>query len=113
VTTTIATIDWTKPREHITALEVAFGPRNLSEWLPSYESIPEDFKRGRGPYCKATSRWFFQGLPKGALVAKPGINTTMALGHLKAVLGSFAPKHEHKEAGVAYLMSLWFEEPKL
>jgi hypothetical protein len=29
--------------------------------------------------------------------------------HLKAIMGSFQPKHEHKTAGVAYLMSLWFE----
>jgi len=25
-------------------------------------------------------------------------------------LGSFEPQHEHKEAAVAYLMSLWFEK---
>ncbi len=43
-------------------------------------------------------------------VSKPGIDETDAKRHLKAVLGSFAPKHEHKEAACAYLMSLWFED---
>ena len=30
--------------------------------------------------------------------------------HLKSILQSFKPKHERKEAGVAYLMSLWFDD---
>lgn len=105
--------DWTRPRTGVTRADVAFGPRSLGDWLPNWDEIPEEFKRDENPFARAASTWFFQGLPDGALVAKPGIDQTMALGHLSAVLRSFEPKHEHKEAGVAYLMSLWFEEPKL
>ena len=106
-------VDWTRPRENVTRTDIAFGPRILSEWLPAYDDIPEEFKRGGNVWCETTSRWFFRGLPKGILVAKEGIDEIMAIRHLKAVLGSFEPRHEHKEAGVAYLMSLWFEEPQL
>ena len=28
---------------------------------------------------------------------------------IAAILASFEPKHEHKEAGAAYLLSQWFE----
>ena len=30
--------------------------------------------------------------------------------HTRACLRSFEPRHEHKIAGVAYLLSLWFRE---
>ena len=32
--------------------------------------------------------------------------------HLKACMGSFQPAHEHKVAGVGYLMSLWLKPLK-
>lgn len=53
---------------------------------------------------------FFLGgkLPK----TKDGIDPAKAKRHLMAVLGSFEPKHEHKEAGAGWLMSMWYESPK-
>jgi len=41
-----------------------------------------------------------------------GIDQNKALRHIKAILGSFEPKHEHKEAAAAYLLSLWFKSVK-
>lgn len=37
------------------------------------------------------------------------IGTQKVHRHISACLGSYEPKHEHKIAGVAYLLSLWFE----
>ena len=37
-------------------------------------------------------------------------DTNKAIRHLKAILVSYDPKHEHKEAGVAFLLSEWFED---
>jgi hypothetical protein len=60
---------------------------------------------------KVQSEWFYNGLPEGTqLVAVEGVDAAQAIGHLKAIQCSFEPKHEHKSAGVAYLMSLWFSD---
>jgi len=56
----------------------------------------------------------FSGLKKSEVPpVKEGIDVNMALRHLHAIQGSFEPKHEYKEAAVAYLASLWFETPTL
>lgn len=99
---------WGQPKNP-DRLELGFGPRNLGEYLPEYGEIPDDFKRDSNQFVVLTSMWFFNGLDRSRLKVKPGIDANAALRHLSCVLRSFEPKHEHKEAGVAYLMSLWFE----
>jgi hypothetical protein len=99
---------WSQPQP-VTVMDVAFGPRDIHQFLPAMSEIPDEFKRDQNPYVRLTSRWFFAGLERSKLRAKSGINERQALGHLQAVLGSFDPPHEQKEAGVAYLMSLWFD----
>lgn len=99
--------DWTQPQD-VTRLEMAF-PTDVSRLMPAMETIPEEFSRRSNPYVRTTSQWFFKGLERGALKAKPGISEGKALAHLQTILGSFEPKHEHKKAAVAYLMSLWFD----
>lgn len=91
----------------VTALDMAFGGKAM-KILPAYKDIPGDFKRGNHPARKFASDWFYSGLsemPK----AKPGVDLNLALANLKACLGDFEPKHEHKMDGVAYLASLWLE----
>lgn len=100
----------------VLGVAVALGANSseLEKLLPKYEDIPDEFKGfNMNKWEKLVSTWFFNGLPNtDMLVPKPGINKLLALAHVKAVLGSFAPKHEHKTAGCAYLLSLWFEELK-
>ena len=57
------------------------------------------------------SRWFFEGL-KEYPAPKPGIDLRKAMRHLTAIQRSFEPKHEDKQASVAYLAGLWFEKPQ-
>lgn len=84
-------------------------PADVSDLLPDYAGVPEEFKGyGGNPWVKLTEEWFYKGLD-GDLIAKDGVDATAAGRHIAACLGSFQPKHEHKIAGVAYLMSLWFE----
>jgi hypothetical protein len=104
--------DWSKPRTGVTRADAYFGPRHIGDFLPAWDAIPDEFKHDRNPWSTVATRWFFEGLPKGLLVAKPGISQNDAIAHLSTVLRSFEPKHEHKKAGAAYLMSLWFEEPR-
>lgn len=102
----------------LTAADVAFGG---IKHMPRYSDVPENFKKSYDPFCKAISSWFFsgaKGIPNGLAIdgveftAKPGVDSGKALRAIKAVLGSFEPKHEHKEAACAYMLSEWFDMAK-
>lgn len=104
----MTTETWERPKavDRITAL---VGATSVEGLLPPWESIPEAFRRGRDPWCKAVHKWFFEGLKKGALRARDGVDQGAALAHCSSIMRSFEPRHEHKIAGVAFLCSLWFE----
>lgn len=95
-----------KPQE-VKDVDLAFGG-SIADLMPAYSVIPTEFKSRNHPWNQVVQEWFFKGL-KGTLVPKEGIDLALATRHLKAIMASWAPKHEHKMAGVAYLMSLWFE----
>jgi hypothetical protein len=97
---------FSKPTE-VTQLDIAFGG-DMQKLMPSMLEIPAEFKRGN-LWTRFQARWFFNGL-KGKPKARDGIDQSTALRHLAAIQGSFEPKHEHKEAAVAYLASLWLDE---
>lgn len=84
------------------------------ELLPKREDIPREFdytKPDKSKWVEITETWFFKGLPSNTeFKPRDGIDGHLALKHLRYVLSSFQPKHEHKTEGVAYLMSLWFED---
>jgi hypothetical protein len=94
---------------HVSDIDMAF-PANVSKLLPAMKDIPDEFKRSGNKWCRVVSHWFFCGLPNAKWQPKAGINQNTALRHVQTCLGSFAPQHEHKEAGCAYLLSLWFED---
>jgi hypothetical protein len=87
---------------------MVFGGR-INELLPPYADIPDDFKHDYHPWVRVVVQWFYRGLGETPLQPVDTIDRSMAIRHLATVMGSFAPKHEHKIAGVAYLMSLWFK----
>jgi len=100
-----------KPQE-VTKLDIAFGGKAM-ELLPPDNDIPDEFNQWHNKWGDVVSKWFFNGLPKDTeFVPVDGIDTAQALAHIQAILGSFEPKHEHKMAGCAYLMSLWFKDVK-
>lgn len=91
---------------------VAF-PAMVGDLMPSQEDIPEEFKQFLGTkWNQVFSDWFYFGLKGAKWQSKEGINQDKALRHIGAVMGSYEPKHEYKEAAAAYLMSLWFEDVK-
>jgi hypothetical protein len=92
-------------------VDIAFGG-DIRKLMPAYQDIPEDFRRERDPFSKLVHKWFFEGLRKDAVTPKEGIDANAAWRHLRAIMGSFEPSHEHKTSGVAWLMSRWFEPPK-
>ena len=69
------------------------------------EAKDRGFYRGYTPHNKLFSTLFFKG---GKLHFKQDLNSefkSKALPYLKAFMGSFAPKHEEKEAICAMLLS--------
>ena len=95
---------WATPR-FIDQVEAIFPAKVIGHYLPKWDDIPEDFRKRRDEFTSLASEWFFRGLEDCQFA--DGIDRPSAVGHLQACLGSFEPKHEHKIAGVAYLMSLW------
>jgi hypothetical protein len=89
---------------------MAFG--NIGH-LPPYDTIPDEFRRhGGNAYCKFVSDWFFGSLTEkdiARLGPRDGVDKGKALAAIRCILASWAPAHEHKEAGAAYLLSCWFE----
>lgn len=79
--------------------------------LPEWKDIPEEFKRYSNPFAQIASELFFKGgkLADYGLTPKEGVDIGKATRAIRSCLGSFDPKHEHKEAGVAYMLSEWFD----
>lgn len=105
--------DWSTPGV-VSDTDVSFGA-GLG-MFPTIAEIPDEFNMYSGDrtiWNKVFSEWFFKGMNAGVLVAKKGIDNTKAIRYLTALMRSWEPKHGHKEAAVAYLMSLWFETPNL
>lgn len=94
---------------NLSRADIAFGGKAM-QILPPMAKIPSEFRSSQNQWVKWQREWFYSGL-KAYPVPKEGIDLPMAMANLAAVQGSFEPKHEHKEAGVAYLASLWFERP--
>lgn len=94
----------------IDGVSAAF-PTSVDGFLPKYSEVPDEFKQEHTKWNKLVESWFFNGLPKETeFIAKDGIDAKKAIRHCAYCLRSWEPKHEHKTAGVAYLLSLWFED---
>lgn len=101
-----------QPHE-VTDVQIVF-PANLGELLPAWNVIPGRFRVDSDDpeamtWRRFQSRWMFRGLKKSAITPRADVDMDKALRHLKTVQGSYEPKHEHKEAAVAWLASRWFE----
>jgi len=92
----------------IADIDVAFG---TTKGLPAYASVPDEFKRMNGTkWNKLFSDWFYGGMKSLRLAPNEGVDKDAALKHIRALMKSCKSKHEHKEAGVAYLMSKYFAD---
>ena len=97
--------------QNVSGLEMTFGG-DMKKLLPAMSDIPREFQMGHTKWNDLVSTWLFYGLKNCEWKPKEGIDTQQALRHIKAIMGSWEPKHEHKEAGCAYLLSEWFEDVK-
>ena len=102
-------MEW-KPME-IDDVTAAF-PAQVKHLMPPMEEIPREFKDGHGKWNELFSAWFCTGLKSLKMQPKEGINEAQAMRHIRTIMGSYEPQHEHKEAACAYLLSLWFDDAK-
>jgi len=102
------------------ATEIKYLPKDIAnpfmrnkELLPPYEDIPEEFTKSfycNNKWCKLFNDMFFKGIRITKIIPKEGIDKDKAWRHIHIASSGWDSKHEHKEAGVSYLMSLWFED---
>ena len=98
------------PIADISDIDMAFGGAgNMDKLMPPYKDIPAQFKQHNGTqWNRLAGEWFFCGVKNLNLTPREGVDQRKALRHIKTILTSFEPKHEHKEAGVAFLLDQWF-----
>lgn len=91
----------------VSDVDLAFPARGL-DIMPPMREIPQKYERSH-PYHELLHVWMFKGLdPKVEFHMREGVDGSEAFRHLSVIVGSFAPRHEHKMAAFAYLSSLWF-----
>ncbi len=86
----------------ISDAEMAFSTERL---LPSWEDIPEEFQRGNLYTELATAIFYGLDLPACEIEMKEGFEPQALNRAVRAHLQSFGPKHEHKIAGVGYMIA--------
>lgn len=98
-----------RPILEVTDADIAFP---TAQYIPKEDEIPKEFWNGNTIWNKCFRDWFYKGLK--SIKEKPGVDRAKALRAIQSIIGSYGPKHEHKEAAVAFLLSEWFEsyEPK-
>lgn len=95
--------------QEVSDLDLAF-PANVMHLTPAYKDISDDFKRN-GKWNQIFNKWFFSGLPKETkFIPNEGVDASKAMRHIRCVMGSFQPKHEHKSAAISFLLSEWFTD---
>lgn len=99
--------------QDIPAAQRAFAANVVATLMPPYSSIPAEFRNmnNHTEWNKFVGHWFFSGNPfeKWNVGVREGVDPDKALTHLQTILRSWEPKHEHKEAAVAWLASRWYD----
>lgn len=98
-------MSYTLTPEHlatITDVDMAFSTDNL---LPSWDDIPPEFKSGNVYTRIAAAIFYGTHVPEGEVEMKPGFTADAMMRAVRAHLQSFSPKHEHKIAGVGYMIA--------
>lgn len=95
----------------ITDVEIAFPARAL-RLMPKHEDIER-----KPEWEELANDWFGEGVTDINLLCSKflvdnGFEPEQAWRHLTGIIGSFAPKHEHKIEAIGYLLGTWFRWAK-
>ncbi|KWR83770.1 hypothetical protein RM96_28225 [Cupriavidus sp. IDO] len=96
-------------RANVDSITDAELERSTVKHLPKWDDIPADFRNGNLYTQMAQARLLDYPMPNASVSLLPGFEDD---GACKAIdrcitahLNAFAPKHEHKIAGVGYMIS--------
>jgi hypothetical protein len=80
--------------------------------MPKMDDIPEEFRdlNVRTHWGDLFADMFYHGLASLKLTPKEGVDSKKAFRHIRAIMKSWEPKHEHKTAAVTFLFSEWFSD---
>lgn len=100
-----------EPKE-VSDVMLTFPANVCEEHLPPMSEIPGVFKDHWGHPTVTLVENLAYGNFRGAQVSfrpREGLDPETVWRHILACLRSFEPKHEHKIAGVAYLVDEWID----
>jgi len=97
--------------QSVTKVDVAFG--GGYKFLPPYETIPAEFKNDVNPFVRLANDLMYKGVPgpkTPSMTLRPDLVPVAPKipDFMGSILSSFQPKHEHKIAGAAFLLSQMF-----
>jgi hypothetical protein len=94
-------------------------PADALDYMPTWEEIPDEFKSYTETSIEwhaMAALWFSKGIASDYTGYLPveledgtRIEGELIDRQINAILGSYAPKHEHKMAAVAWMLSIWIE----
>jgi hypothetical protein len=79
-------------------------------FLPKMGEIPDEFRDPKNKWVKLFAVITCSGFYMVDLYPKAGVVKELAERAIRAAMASYEPSPERKEAGVAFLMSEWFED---
>lgn len=84
-------------------------PTRWRELLPPMEVLSSDERNLRGPFCDALSSLFYSGgrLADHGIKVRDGHDASKVMRYIRATLGDFGPRHEHKIGGIAHALAKW------
>ena len=96
------------PVPDVDDVDCAF-PSRWRELLPPMSELTDTERNMRGPFCEALSSIFFKGgkLEDYGIRPKPGTDMKKVYRYVRATLGDFGPKHEHKIGGIGHMLAKW------
>ncbi|RRJ54846.1 hypothetical protein EHV15_35320 [Paenibacillus oralis] len=99
---------WDTP-QIVTDTDIAFGG-NIDNLLPPLSEIPKEFINDWTKWHQLADDLFYDRPLNITISDRAGIDVHAALRHIRAILNSFKPDHDHKIAGVAFLLSMFYED---
>ena len=100
--------DWSVPQK-VSDVMLAFPADIIGELIPEWDDLPVEFRERRSGYEELARYAFLNAVSFKEEILKDGVDREMADRQINAIARSFQPKHEHKEAAMAYLLSLWLK----
>lgn len=102
------------PVPKVSTVEMAF-PATAMDYLPPWDILPEEFREnGHNAWMTLANTWFHSTRSladrKLQLALKEDIDMDDLRNLIHVCMRSYAPKHEHKIGGVAYMLSRWCED---